>query len=439
MFAVIDCNNFFVSCERVFNPAMEDRAVVVLSNNDGCVVSRSQQAKDIGIKMGTPAFKLASEMGLKVVSSSEASKQWNKNEVVAFSSNYILYGDMSRRVMNVLEELVPNLEIYSIDESFVEFKGFTVEQLAQKAQEIVYKVKRYTGIPVCVGIGETKTLAKVANRFAKKYKGYNGYCIIDTPQKLNKALSLTAIEDVWGIGRRYAKMLKSEGVRTAYDFVTLSNHWVRSKMGVVGERTQLELQGVSVNKLDHIVDKKSITTSRSFGQMVDSIDALKEAISSFASACAAKLRQQNSVAQCITVYLLTNFFRDDLPKYYNSITLRLPEASNGTLELVNEALKGLNTIYKEGYLYKKAGVIVTEISGSDSVQQNLFYHSDFGKVNQLNKVLDSVNAKYGRDTLKIAVQGGLGESRDEDKWVMKRENLSKNFTTDIKDIIECKI
>lgn len=439
MFAVIDCNNFFVSCERVFNPAMEGRAVVVLSNNDGCVVSRSQEAKDIGIKMGTPAFKLVQEMNLKVVSADTASKVWNKKEVVAYSSNYILYGDMSRRVMNVLQELVPNLEIYSIDESFVEFKGFTPQQLQQKAQEIVFKVKKYTGIPVCVGIGPTKTLAKVANRFAKKYKGYNGYCIIDTPQKQSKALSLTAIEDVWGIGRRYTKLLKSEGVKTAQDFVTLSNHWVKAKMGVVGQRTQLELSGVSANKLDHIVDKKSITTSRSFGEMVESLEGLESAVSCFASACASKLRQQNSVAGCITVYLLTNFFREDLPKYYNSITLRLPEATDGTLELVNEALKGLKTIYRKGYLYKKAGVIVTEISGNDSVQQNLFYSKDVTKINSLNKVLDSVNARYGRDTLKIAVQGGLSAEEKESKWVMKRENLSKNFTTNIKDIIECKI
>ena len=439
MFAVIDCNNFFVSCERVFNPAMEGRAVVVLSNNDGCVVSRSQEAKDIGIKMGMPAFKLAQDMGLKVISAHQASKKWNKEEVVAYSSNYVLYSDMSRRVMNVLEELVPNLEIYSIDESFVEFKGFTTEQLKAKAQEIVHKVKQYTGIPVCVGIGATKTLAKVANRFAKKYKGYRGYCIIDTEEKLSKALSLTAIEDVWGIGRRYSKMLKGEGIRTAHDFVTMSNHWVRAKMGVVGERTQLELKGTSANKLDHITDKKSITTSRSFGDMVESLEQLQEAVSSFASSCAAKLRQQNSVAQCITVYLLTNFFREDLPKYYNSITLRLPEATDGTLELVNEALKGLRAIYKKGYLYKKAGVIVTELMGSDCVQQNLFYSNDVTKINQINKVLDSVNAKYGRDTLKIAVQGGLLADQKDESWVMKRENLSRNFTTNISDIIECKI
>jgi DNA polymerase V len=210
-------------------------------------------------------------------------------------------------------------------------------------------------------------------------------------------------------------------------------------MGVVGERTQLELKGTSANKLDHITDKKSITTSRSFGDMVESMEQLQEAVSSFASSCAAKLRQQNSVAQCITVYLLTNFFREDLPKYYNSITLRLPEATDGTLELVNEALKGLRAIYRKGYLYKKAGVIVTELMGNDCVQQNLFYSSDVTKINQINKVLDSVNAKYGRDTLKIAVQGGLLADQKDESWVMKRENLSRNFTTNISDIIECKI
>jgi DNA polymerase V len=422
MFAVIDCNNFFVSCEKVFNPALEGRAVVVLSNNDGCVVSRSQEAKDMGVKMGMPAFQMEEQFG---------------NRVQPFSSNYKLYGDMSRRVMAILQELVPSMEIYSIDECFASFKGMDIRQIEEKAQEIVYKVRRFTGIPVCVGVASTKTLAKVANWYAKKYKGYHGYCIIDTDDKRQKALQLLEIGEVWGIGRRYSKFLKGEGVNTALDFTKKSAWWVKKNMGIVGLRTQMELGGQPVAQLDVREEKKSITTSRSFGEMVSSLEELQSAVSSFASACAGKLRQQGSAAGCITVYILTNFFREDLPRYYNSITIKLPEASDSTFVLVEEALKGLKQIYRKGYLYKKAGVIVGEIVPCNAVQQNLFEHKDNVRLKSLNNVLDSVNARYGRDVLKIAVQGGLAEE-GADKWVMKRTWLSGNYTTDIKDIIEIK-
>ena len=422
MFAVIDCNNFFVSCEKVFNPALEGRAVVVLSNNDGCVVSRSQEAKDMGVKMGMPAFQMEEQFG---------------NRVLPFSSNYKLYGDMSRRVMAILQELVPSMEIYSIDECFASFKGMDIRQIEEKAQEIVYKVRRFTGIPVCVGVAPTKTLAKVANWYAKKYKGYHGYCIIDTQEKRQKALQLLEIGEVWGIGRRYAKFLKGEGIHTALSFTQKSDWWVKKNMGVVGLRTKMELEGNPVAQLDVREEKKSITTSRSFGEMVSSLEELQSAVSSFASACAGKLRQQGSAAGCITVYILTNFFREDLPRYYNSITIKLPEASDSTFVLVEEALKGLKQIYRKGYLYKKAGVIVGEIVPCNAVQQNLFEHKDNVRLKSLNNVLDSVNARYGRDVLKIAVQGGLAEE-GADKWVMKRTWLSGNYTTDIKEIIEIK-
>ncbi len=424
MFAVIDCNNFFVSCEKVFNPALEGKAVVVLSNNDGCVVSRSQEAKDLGVKMGMPAYQMEEQFGEKVQ---------------PFSSNYRLYGDMSRRVMNVLQELVPSMEIYSIDEAFASFKGMSLEQIEEKAAQIVKIVRKYTGIPVCVGIAPTKTLAKVANWYAKKYKGYNGYCIIDTPEKREKALQKLDIGEVWGIGRRYAKFLKGEGVNTAYAFTQKSAWWVKKNMGITGLRTQMELNGQPVAQLDIKEEKKSITTSRSFGEMVSSLEELESAVSSFAAACAGKLRHQNSVAGYITVYILTNFYREDLPKYYNSITLKLPEATDGTMELVGEALRGLKQIYRKGYLYKKAGVIVGDISPSNGVQQNLFEHKDVEKINSINKVLDSINQKYGRDTLKIAVQGGLqGKDGENERWVMKRSCLSGNYTTEIKEIINIK-
>ena len=424
MFAVIDCNNFFVSCEKVFNPGLEGRAVVVLSNNDGCVVSRSQEAKDLGVKMGMPAYQMEEQFG---------------NRVQPFSSNYKLYGDMSRRVMSVLQELVPSMEIYSIDECFASFKGMSIPQIEEKAREIVFKVRRYTGIPVCVGIAPTKTLAKVANWYAKKYKGYHGYCIIDTEEKRQKALQLLEIGEVWGIGRRYAKFLKGEGVNSALAFTQKSDWWVKKNMGVVGLRTKMELEGKPVAQLDVREEKKSITTSRSFGEMVSTLEELESAVSSFASACAGKLRHQKSVAGCMTVYILTNFYREDLPRYYNSITLRLPEATDSTLDLVGEALKGLKQIFRKGYLYKKAGVIVGDIVPNDGVQQNLFEHKDIEKIKSLNQVLDNVNSRFGRDVLKVAVQGGLaGKDGENERWVMKRSSLSGNYTTDLKDIIEIK-
>ena len=425
MFAVIDCNNFFVSCEKVFNPGLEGKPVVVLSNNDGCVVSRSQEAKDLGVKMGVPAYQMEEQFG---------------DRIVQFSSNYRLYGDMSRRVMAILQELVPSMEIYSIDECFASFDGMDVGQIRQKAQEIVYKVRKYTGIPVCVGIAPTKTLAKVANWYAKHYKGYRGYCIIDDEQKREKALQLLEIGEVWGIGRRYSRFLKGEGVHTAYAFTRKSAWWVKKNMGVVGLRTQMELNGQPVAQLDLREEKKSITTSRSFGEMVSSLEELESAVSNFAAACAGKLRQQGSAAGYVNVYILTNFYREDLPKYYNSITIKLPEATDSTLDLVGEALKGLKQIYRKGYLYKKAGVIVGDIVPGNGVQQNLFEHKDVEKIKSINQVLDSVNARYGRDALKIAVQGGFsGAQGEKEKWVMKRSSLSGNYTTDIKDIINIKV
>ena len=424
MFAVIDCNNFFVSCERVFNPALEGKPVVVLSNNDGCVVSRSQQAKDLGVKMGMPAFQM------------EERYEWK--DVISFSSNYKLYGDMSRRVMTVLQELVPSMELYSIDEAFASFTGMSAELIKEKCEEIVYKVRKYTGIPVCVGVAPTKTLAKVANWYAKRYRGYHGYCIIDSEQKRKKALELLEIGEVWGIGRRYSKFLKGEGVHTALAFTQKSAWWVKKNMGIVGLRTQMELNGTPVANLDIREEKKSITTSRSFGEMVSSLEELESAVSSFAASCAGKLRHQHSAAGMMTVYILTNFHREDLPRYYNSITIKFPEATDSTMELVGEALKGLKQIYRKGYLYKKAGVIVGDIVPSDGVQQNLFEEKDIGKIKSLNNVLDSVNAKYGKDVLRIAVQGSFEKCSGKEKWVMKREHLSGNYTTDIKDIINIK-
>lgn len=431
IFGVMDCNNFFVSCERVFNPLLEGKAVVVLSNNDGCTVSRSQEAKDLGIKMGTPAFKLREEFIEK------------GKAVEMCSSNYILYADMSRRVMSVLQSIMPDIEIYSIDEAFIGFTGMSSRQIEDKGREIVMRVKQYTGIPVCVGAGLSKTLAKTANHFAKKYKGYKGFCSIDSAEKIEKALKIYPVGEVWGIGRKSAKMLDQEGIVTAADFAARSAFWVKKKMGIAGVRTHDELLGKPCLEIEGPAEKQSITTSRSFGEMVSDIEQLGTAVSNFAASGAEKLRAQHSAAQYVTIFISTNFFRSDLQQYYNSATIEFPEASNSTVDIVTECRRGLSAIYRSGFKYKKAGVILTGIIPDTHVQQNLFVESSYGKMKNINNLLDSVNHKYGRNKLHLAVQGNSADysAKDknrEDKWQMKREHLSANYTTDLKEIIVIK-
>jgi len=428
IFGVMDCNNFFVSCERVFNPVLEGKAVVVLSNNDGCSVSRSQEAKDLGIKMGTTAFNVQREFIDK------------GHSVEMCSSNYVLYGDMSRRVMFVLQSIVPDIEIYSIDEAFINFSGMLKEQIDDKAKEIVYKVRKYTGIPVCVGVGNTMTLAKAANRFAKHFKGYNGYCYIDSDEKRIKALKLLEIGDVWGIGRRLSKFLTAHGIKTAYDFTRHSAYWVRKNLGVNGLRTYDELSGRADFDIKEDSVKQSITTSRSFGEMVKDKEQLGVAISNFAASGAEKLRAQHSAAESVTVYITTNFFRNDLPQYYNTATIEFPEATNSTVDIVRECKRGLDAIFRDGFQYKKGGVILGGIIPENQVQQNLFVESSYDKMKNINNLLDSVNRKFGRNKLHLAVQGNATTSGDAaEKWQMRREHLSKNYTTNLNEIITLKV
>jgi DNA polymerase V len=427
IFGVMDCNNFFVSCERVFNPALEGKAVVVLSNNDGCSISRSQEAKDLGIKMGTTAFNVQREFVEK------------GHPVEMCSSNYVLYADMSRRVMSVLQSIVPDIEIYSIDEAFINFSGMSKKQIDDKSREIVYKVRKFIGIPVCVGVGYSMTLAKAANRFAKHFKGYKGYCYIDTEDKREKALRLLDVGDVWGIGRRLSKFLKSHGVNTAYDFTKHSAYWVKKNMGVTGLRTYDELNGRADLMIEEDAARQSITTSRSFGEMVEDKEQLGVAISNFAASCAEKLRAQHSAAESVTVYITTNFFRNDLPQYYNTATIEFPEATNSTVDIVRECKRGLDAIYRDGFKYKKGGVVLGGIIPEDQVQQNLFVESNYDKMKNINNLLDSVNHKFGRNKLHLAVQGSTAASNvSKEKWQMRREHLSKNYTTNLNEIITLK-
>ncbi|KAA6439907.1 Y-family DNA polymerase [Dyadobacter flavalbus] len=309
MFALIDCNNFYASCERVFRPELNGVPIVVLSNNDGCVVARSNEAKALDIPMGAPAF--------------EYEKMFEKHGVQVFSSNYALYGDMSARVMTILGAFCPDLEVYSIDEAFLSFDGFKHFDLQKIGIEMRKKVQKCTGIPVSVGFAPTKALAKVANRIAKKFPELGGVYIIDTVEKLQKAIKWLKIEDVWGIGRQHAKRLNAQGIRTALDFTLMSDAWVKKNMSIVGLRLKKELSGIRTLELDEISDKKSIACTRSFDKNYSTYDEIKERIVTYATICAEKLRKQDCCCNVLQIFIVTNFFRQDQPQYSMSISVDL--------------------------------------------------------------------------------------------------------------------
>ncbi|MDD3040687.1 Y-family DNA polymerase, partial [Bacteroides sp.] len=405
MFGLVDCNNFYASCERAFQPSYIGKPIVVLSNNDGCVIARSNEAKALGIKMGVPAYQIKELV--------------NTYGVAVFSSNYTLYGDMSGRVMSILAGLAPELEIYSIDEAFINLDG--IKEIQSLGVKVVNQVTKGTGIPVSLGIASTKTLAKIANKFAKKYPAYNQLCIIDTEEKRIKALQLTDIGDVWGIGRRQAAKLEKQGVKTAYDFTQLSGVWVRKNMTVVGERTWKELRGISCIDMESAPPiKKLICTSRSFGKMLTDIDTIAEAIATHASTCAKKLRKQKSYAMSLMVFIHTNNFREDLPQYWKNTVVHLPVQTNDIQEIVHYALTGLKNIFMKGYQYKKAGVIITEIT--NSAQLGLFDSIDRDKRDRLIQAIDKINGDYSQ-RVKLAIQGTSRE------WKLKQEQLSQRYTT----------
>ena len=416
MIGLVDCNNFYASCERVFRPDLNGKPVVVLSNNDGCVIARSNEAKALGVKMGVPVFQIKDLI--------------RKHRINVFSSNFSLYGDLSARVMYCLSEFVKDIEVYSIDESFLDFSGMKYYDLPAYAHNIVYTVKKNIGIPVCIGIAPTKTLAKMANKFAKKYPGYKSVCIIDTEQKRKRALQLTSIEDVWGIGRRLATKLKLKGVETAFDFTRLPREWVRHNMTVVGERTWRELRGEPCIELEQEpAPKKQICKSSSFGDMVYDYRPISEAVATFAANCAQKLRAQNGCAASLMVFIHTNNFRPDLPQYYKNCVITLPVPSNATPVVVHYAIEALKKIYIEGYAYKKAGVIITSIVPATAIQLNLFEQADPDKQKRLMSVLDKLNATYNRKKVYMASQG-TGKS-----WKLHQEHLSRHYTTNWDDII----
>ncbi len=420
MYALVDCNNFFVSCERAFQPELEGRPVVVLSNNDGCVVARSNESKAMGIKMGTPYFKVKYLV--------------DQGKLVVRSSNYTLYGDLSARVMSLLSEVAPKLEVYSIDEAFMNMDGIREEDLPGICRNLIKRIRRWTGIPVSIGIAPTKTLGKVANHFAKKYKGYKGVCVIDTDEKMRKALSLTPIDDVWGVGWRGAPKLEAAGVKTAMDFVSRPVEWVRDRMGVIGVRTWSELQGIRMVEEEKNDKRKSICTSRSFAGNISDIDELTLRVSDFAGKCAEKLRKEGTAAGTVGIFLYTNRFREDLDQYYPSASVRLEVPASSAPEIISAALKALRYVYKPGYQYKKAGVIVSDIVDADSIQQVIFGFDDKARErdDRISEVMDKVNTS-GRNVLRLATQRG-GHYADG----IRRDFCSGLYTTSWQDLIKVK-
>ncbi len=416
MFGLIDCNNFFVSCERVFNPLINNSPVIVLSNNDGCVISRSNEAKALGIKMAVPYFQIKDLV--------------KKHNIAVYSTNFTLYGDMSDRVMSVLFGLVPEMEIYSVDEAFVNLSG--LNNIEGYGKNIVRLVNKYTGIPVSLGIAPSKTLAKIANHFAKKYKGYKQVCIIDSEEKRIKALQLTDIGDVWGVGSRFRKMLEYHSIKTAYDLAQRNRSWVRRRMSVVGERTWSELNGVPcIGKDDLSIEKQQICTSRSFGQPIVNYHNLLEAVAELASLCAAKLRKQKSMTKVIYVFVQTSRFINDIYKPSKIIPLSFYTAD--TTEIIKYCRLALDSIYLKEFEYKRAGVVLMDITPETYVQSDLFDSIDRVKQRTLSRTIDEIIKKNGRDSIKVAVQGNGYYPN------IRQKHLSKRYTTNLKDVIEIKV
>ena len=397
MYGLIDCNNFFVSCERVFDPRLDGKKVVVLSNNDGCVIARSNEAKAAGIPMGCPAFKIK--------------EYTNPHEVIQLSARHILYRDLSNRVMELLGDEVGNLQVYSVDEAFFRLPYEDVETSHRVMAEVVRKVKQYVGIPVSVGFAPSRTLAKIANHIAKKDKRItDGVYWLVRPEAIDIILRRTPIEDVWGIGRRLAYSLQSRGIKTAADFVRMPPSLVRSLYSVTLERTQRELMGHDCQIVNPVnIAHKTIMTSRTFGKIITSYDEIADAIVSFAEKTARQLRNEDSVAGSIMTYVRGDRFREDLPFYSNSCQLRLDTPSNDTMTIVQRALNALNNIWREGYAYRKAGVMALDIEHGGAIQLNLFDQVDHGKLRRLMTSIDGINDHYGTRSVKLAPGISRGE------------------------------
>jgi DNA polymerase V len=410
VFALVDCNNFYASCERVFNPKLAGQPIVVLSNNDGCVVARSNEAKALGIGMGVPEFQIRPLL--------------RAHHVQVFSSNYRLYGDMSQRVMETLEQFCPDLEVYSIDEAFLSLVGFERRGLIEYGRQMRRTVKQWTGIPVSVGIAETKTLAKIANRIAKRAPDFGGVFDLLACSDRDALLSRVAVEDVWGIGRNHARALNQHGITTALQLRGVDDQWIRKRMGIVGLRLVMELRGVSCLDLDQCPSpKQSLTCSRAFGTLISTLTEMEEAVSVYTSRVAEKLRREQLAATALTVCLTTNEFKEG-PQYSNALTLTLPVVTDSTADLIRCALQGIRAIYRDGYRYKKAGVMLTGLLPASQTQADLFDAEDRRKSTRLTTALDAVNNRWGAGTLQYA-SSGITKA-----WKTQFHRRSPAYTTD---------
>ena len=416
MFALIDCNNFYASCERVFQPHLNGKPVVILSNNDGCVIARSNEAKSLGIPMGAPAFKYK--------------EVFQKNKVQIFSSNFTLYGDLSNRVMSIISRYVPDVEIYSIDEAFIKFDGFSEDETNEKCRVLIKTILKWTGIPVSIGLAPTKSLAKVANRIAKKYSTKtNGFYSINSNEKRIKALKNISAGDIWGIGFQNEKKLFKVNVKSGIDFVNLPDQWVKKNMSILGLKLKKELEGIpTLNIEEGKIDKKSIATTRSFESEISSLNDLIERITTFSVVASKKLRRQNSECNMISVFIRSNPFKQNDDKYHFSLTGSLPFSTNSSIEISKFAVKLLNKIYSKNKSYKKAGIILMGLSPQSSHQFSLF-DQNIDKQKKLMRSIDNIDNKYGLYKVRLA-------SQDQKRiWKMKRQKLSRNYTTEIDEVL----
>jgi DNA polymerase V len=419
--ALVDCNNFYVSCERVFNPKLEGKPVVVLSNNDGCAVARSNEVKALGVKMGEPWFKME--------------KLAKQHGIIALSSNYTLYGDMSARVMSILSEFSDQQEVYSIDECFLGLDGFAPEYLIEHGQKIRRAVRKQTGIPVCVGIADTKTLSKLANHCAKKsFAGSDGVCDFGrlSEAQLSKLFSSIQVGEIWGVGRQIGSKLEVMGIETVEALRRADPEYIRQQFSVVVERTVKELNGIPCIELEEAcTPRQQIMVSRSFGQPVTTIEDLSESVAYFATTAAMKLRKDGSVASSLCVFVRTNPFKENEAQYQRSVIVPLSRPSADTANIVSAALAGLKQVFRAGFRYKKSGVLLMGLQGRDTVQADLFDPPmDQAKSEARMKIMDQINQKMGKGAITIAATGV------KQRWAMRRERKSPNYTSDWNELLE---
>jgi DNA polymerase V len=416
--ALIDCNSFYVSCERLFNPKIINKPVVVLSNNDGCVISRSVEAKKIGIKMGEPYFKVKDLV--------------KKNDIHIFSSNYALYGDISRRVMKIIKEFSDKIEIYSIDEAFINLSFVENQRLNEYGKEIRERILKWTGVPTSIGIANTKTLSKVANYLAKKNK--SGVIVLDKDKDIDEELKKFNVSNIWGVGKQLSKLYIKNDIDTAYKLKNISNTWVKRNTNVLGARTVMELRGISCINLETTESKrKSCCVSRSFGKKVENVEKLKESITTHCLSAAEKIRGDNQVARSVTVSIRTSPFDRYREYYSNSITIDLPVGTNNSIELIKAAIEGLKIIYKYGFFYQKSGITLSNLKDARNEEFNLLAPLLETKSKSLMRAIDKTNAKYGRSSISIA-QAGINNS-----WKMRRKHFSKIDTSSFANLPMLKV